>query len=52
MREQLNGPCCVLCTAMNFDGAPDRPKEPDGVLFQASAAAVAAFGFILMIILA
>ncbi len=51
MSEQLNGPCCVLCAAMNFDGARDRREEPEGVLFQAVVAAAGALGFIALFIL-
>ncbi len=51
MREQLSGPCCVLCSAMNFDGERDRQEEPEDGGFQAIVAAVGAIGFIALFIL-
>ncbi len=51
MIEQLNGPCCVLCAAMNFDSARQRPEEPESALFQVIVAAVGAIGFVTLFIL-
>lgn len=51
MREQLNGPICVLCAAMNLEGTIDRQAESAGDLFQATVAVLAAIGFVALFIL-
>ncbi len=51
MREELSGSCCVLCKAMNFDGAGDPAETPESALFQAIVAAVGAIGFVMLFIL-
>ena len=51
MQENLSGPCCVLCAAMNFDGEYDRREEHDGLLFQIAVAALGAIGFVALFIL-
>ena len=51
MRENLSGPCCVLCAAMNFDGETARHEDQDGTLFQIAVAALGAIGFIALFIL-
>jgi hypothetical protein len=48
MDEQLTGPCCVLCAAMNYNDAPDRRDEPNDDRFNAIVAVIAALGFIVL----
>ncbi len=51
MREELSGSCCVLCRAMNFDGASGRTDAPESALFQAVVAAVGTIGFVALFII-
>ena len=51
MREELSGPCCVLCRAMNFDDAGVGADEPESGLFLAVVAVMGAIGFVVLFIL-
>ena len=51
MREELSGSVCVLCRAMNYDGAGDHADATESDLFQAVVAAMGAIGFLALFIL-
>jgi hypothetical protein len=51
MSDQLNGPCCVLCAAMNYKDVPDRRDKSANALFEAVFAVIGALGFVALFIL-